>query len=260
MSKSLIKSVTFVTVFFAILVSISENVVANEKKLSLAERVKHLEELNQTRNQVQADISYRISELQTEVRALTGQVEENTFKLQQIQERQREIYQEIDRRLATQPTTDDLVPSSSGEVNNSQTASATSSADSYDQRNAAKEFEAAFALVRGKQYDASINAFSNFLIKYPNNNLSGNARYWMGQVFLVQGKLNEAEEQFKLLILEFTESDKILPARLKMADIYLKQEKWADAKAQYTEVFNQAEGSQKQLARKGLDKIRQAGH
>jgi len=237
---------------------VSSNLFANTK-VSLADRVKHLEELNQTRNQVQADISFQISQLQREVRSLTGQVEENSFKLQQIQERQRELYRDIENRLSSQPVTNSVEKSEQGGVaSNPDTPPATT--ESIEHGDAGREFEAAFSLVRSKEYTASINAFSKFLLKYPNSNYSDNARYWMGQVYLVQGNLVDAEKQFNLLVSEFPESSKVLAAQLKLGDIYFKQENWSQAKIQYNNVFSQAEGSQKQLARKGLDNIKKAGH
>ena len=102
LNKSLFRTVTFVTVFFAPFVGLSLasfSAQAESSKMSLEQRILHLEELNQTRNKVQADISYQLSELQREVRLLTGQVEDNSFKLKQIQDRQRDLYRDIESRL-----------------------------------------------------------------------------------------------------------------------------------------------------------------
>ena len=82
----------------------------------------------------------------------------------------------------------------------------------------------------------------------------------MGQVYLVKGNVADAEKQFDLLVSLFPESVKVAAAKLKLADIFLKQEKWIDAKSYYTDVANNYSGAQQQLARKGLDKIKQAGH
>jgi tol-pal system protein YbgF len=266
--RSARKAVTSVTVFFASIVGlslVSSVAAAESSSLTLEQRIKHLEELNQTRNQVQADISYQLSELQREVRLLTGQVEDNTFKLKQIQDRQRDLYREIEDRLAggaaTPPASEKASDKSASntvvpaEQNNTQISDA--------QKNsvgAGRQFEAAFELVRNRKYDEALVAFDAFLIKHPNSNYSDNARYWMGQVYLVQGKLAEAEVQFTSLISEFPSSAKVNVAKLKLGDIYLKSERWAEAREQYTQVLNNSKGSQQQLARKGLDKLKKAGH
>jgi len=262
--RSTAKSVAFATVFFAstiATISYSSVSIAENEQLTLAQRVQHLEELNQTRNQVQADLSYQLSEIQREVRLLTGQVEDNTFKLKQIQDRQRDLYRDIENRLSG--LTSKSVPETStnrGQAAPQQTRNTGSSAPTEVDRTASKDFEAAFALVRNKNYSAAITAFANFLSQHPNSNYSDNARYWMGQVHLVQGDLAEAELQFSSLLSEFPQSAKVAAAQLKLGDIYVKQQQWDKAKAQYTKVANTSTGSSQQLARKGLDKIKQAGH
>ncbi len=257
-SKSLFKSVTFVTVFFASIVglSIASFSASAESELSLEQRIQHLEELNQTRNKVQADTSYQLSELQREVRLLTGQVENNSFKLKQIQDRQRDLYRDIESRLSglsSQPA------GSSGKtskpvVNKSTTPAAKNNGETR------KKFEAAFALVRNKDYKAAISAFTAFLSQYPTSSYSANAHFWMGQVYLVQGNLKDAEQQFTLLVSTFPDSSKVAAAKLKLGDIFVKQKKWADAKRYYTDVANNVTGAQGQLARKGLDKVKKAEH
>jgi tol-pal system protein YbgF len=266
------KAVTHVAVFFARLVTLCIMTLSSlsfslgaQEALTLEQRVKHLEELNETRNKVQADISYQLSELQREVRSLTGQVEDNTFKLKQIQDRQRELYRDIENRLSglsTQATTRGNVDTKT-EVNRKppvKTNRGNNDNQANDDGNVSREFNAAFALVRSKNYKAAIPAFDNFLQKYPNSSYSDNARFWMGQIYLVQNKLSDAEMQFAALINDFPESSKASAAKLKLADIYLKQDKWSDAKVRYTEVLNNSKGAEQQLARKGLEKIKKAGH
>lgn len=264
-----LKAVTSVTVFFipaTLLFSISFAVQSQSDGMSLEQRVRHLEELSQTRNKVQAEQSYQLSELQREVRQLTGQVEENNFKLKQVQDRQRELYRDIENRLSgltSQPSEQSngrIVPRNNGNQTGSPASDTSKPVISENNGDARREFEAAFALVRNKKYTEAISAFDNFLNIYPTSSYSANARYWMGQVYLVQNKQTEASKQFKALITEFPSSTKISAAKLKMADIYLKQENWSDAKRFYTDVANSASGTQQQLARKGLDKIKQAGH
>jgi tol-pal system protein YbgF len=226
-----------------------------ESSQSLEQRIQHLEELSQTRNKVQADTSYQLSELQREVRLLTGQVEDNNFKLKQIQDRQRDLYRDIESRLSglsSQPAGSSK--KSSKPVVNKSTPAANNNGK------VRRKFEAAFALVRNKDYKAAINAFSAFLTQYPASSYSANAHFWMGQVYLVQGNLNDAERQFTLLVSQFPDSSKVAAAKLKLGDIFVKQKKWADAKSYYSDVANNVTGAQGQLARKGLDKIKKAGH
>lgn len=271
--KVVVKAVTSVTAFFISVIVLSTFSLSclAQQGVSLEQRIRHLEELSQTRNKVQADLSYQLSELQREIRSLTGQVEDNSFKLKQIQERQRDLYRDIENRLSTlnSGSTGSSRSASSGAgsaVSSSTnpkrttptTANATRSVPSGATGGVRREFESAFALVRNKNYAAAISAFSTFLNKYPNNSYSANAHYWMGQVYLVQNNTLDAADQFSTLISGFPSSNKIDASKLKLADIYAKQGKRAEAKALYTQVAKNGSATQQQLARKGLEKTKQA--
>ena len=260
------KAVIFVTAFFIpafVLSSLSFTATAASENMSLEQRIRHLEELNQTRNKVQADLTYQLSELQREIRSLTGQVEDNNFKLKQIQERQRDLYRDIENRLSG------LTGSGSDSANITNRAAAVSTRKPNTSKPVAatndpsgelrREFEAAFALVRNKDYSSAISAFTAFLNKHPSSSYSANSRFWMGQVYLVQNKSDEAAKQFSALISEFPSSTKVGAAKLKLADIYVKQKNWADAKRLYSEVSKSGSNTQQQLARNGLQKVKQAG-
>ena len=70
---------------------------------SIEERLNQLERVMDARNAAQMALLDQMSQLQDEVAELRGKTEEHAYQLEQILLRQREIYQEIDRRLATQP-------------------------------------------------------------------------------------------------------------------------------------------------------------
>ncbi len=254
------KAMANVIAFFVLSVTlVNSTSVTAASKQELEQKLLLLEETNQTQSRTIADLTLQISDLQREVRNLNGQVEENTFKLNQIQERQRELYRDIEQRLSglSAPAKATVSIPASGQSNKKPVTKSPATADEVSAR---KEFEAAFALVRNKDYLAAIKAFEIFLQKYPTSSYGANARFWMGQVYFVQKNLKDAELQFKMLLADFPESAKANVAKLKLGDIYLKQELWAQAKEQYQAVAESASGAQQQLARKGLDKIKKAGH
>ncbi len=272
-TKTMKQAMTFVIVFFVSFNMLSSTVLAESASLSLEQRVQHLEELNRTRNKVQADISYQLSELQREVRSLTGQVEDNNFKLKQIQDRQRDLYREIESRFSKSSSNESSTQNASQNNTGSNTTNQNTVANStlnqssakingpkIDEADARREFEVAFLLVRNKDYAKAISSFSDFLVKYPSSNYSANARFWMGQVYLVQNNQADAQKQFEALISEFPSSSKTLAAKLKLADLFLKQELWSKAKNYYADVASTSKGASLQLANKGLIKIKQAGH
>lgn len=246
---------------FAATAFLSQAADAAESQLSLEQRVQRLEQQAQTRSQLQSDMSLQLIELQKEVKELRGIIEEHDYKLQQIQERQRDLYRDIENRLSNLPqggsqTTSDQ-PQISPDVATAVSNTLTPAVTSNDGR---KDFEAAFNLVRNKKYNEAIEGFEAFLKQYPNSNYSDNARYWIGQVYYAQSNLVEAEKQFSLLRADFPESSKMSAALLKLAEISVKQQKWQQAKDLYNEVAAKYTGAPQQLARKGLQDIKKSGH
>jgi tol-pal system protein YbgF len=76
------------------------NAHAQSGRLSLADRVARLEQQAQGGGQNTVDLLNRITELQAEVQALRGQIEQQNFKLQELEKRNRDQYVDLDARLA----------------------------------------------------------------------------------------------------------------------------------------------------------------
>ena len=73
---------------------------AQSGRLSLADRVARLEQQSQGGGQNTVDLLNRITELQTEVQSLRGQVEQQNFKIQELDKLSRDQYVDLDARLA----------------------------------------------------------------------------------------------------------------------------------------------------------------
>ena len=255
--KSLLTMTAFVVIAF-----ISVPVFA-ESQLSLAQRVELLEQQAVTRNQIQSDMSMRVIQLQSEVKELRGIIEEHEYKLQQMQERQRDIYRDIDSRFSNQQPAN-LQPksntSNSSSSNTTSTAASIVTSQTTNVNDSRAEFEAAFDLVKNKQYTEAIKGFESFLKKYPKGAYSDNARFWIGQVYYAQSDFQKAEKQFLMLQSEFPDSTKLPSALIKLAEIKEKQQKWQEAKDLYNQVITKYTGTNQQLARKALQDLKAAGH
>ena len=82
---------------------------------------------------------------------------------------------------------------------------------------AAKQaYDAALALVNGKQYDKALDAFAAFLVRYPDHPYAANATYWRGEAYFAQGQFVRAAEQFEGIILRFPLGTKTPDALLKL--------------------------------------------
>ena len=260
---------------FAVITFFTSALVQAESTLSLTERVEQLERQAQTRNQIQSDMSIQLVQLQKEVKELRGIIEEHEYKLGRIRDSQRDLYREIENRVSA-PVQANVLPD--GTVDPAIDGSATSAASAVPTGSAIVntsptptpdptavgdgrvEYDAAFKLVRNKQYAEAIASFEAFLKIYPATDYSDNAIFWMGQVYYAESKYSEAEQQFLSLKAKFPKSQKIAASIVQLANIKVSQQKWQEAKVLFNEVVAKYTGSSKQLARTGLQKLKKAGH
>jgi tol-pal system protein YbgF len=81
---------------------------------------------------------------------------------------------------------------------------------------AKRDYEAALAQVRTKQYDKALDAFTAFLVRYPDHVYADNAMYWRGECFYAKGEFAKAAEQFEGLLARFPYGNKAPDALLKV--------------------------------------------
>ena len=68
-------------------------------------------------------------------------------------------------------------------------------------------YRAAYALVRGQQFDQAMPAFQQFLQDYPDGKYAANAHYWLGELYLVvqPPDLESSRQSFSLLLSQYPE-------------------------------------------------------
>ena len=196
-----------------------------------------------------AQIFDLVEMLQQEVQQLRGQVEELNYNLGRLKEDQKQRYLDLDRRIVslstaapvtkesraasvtdqtTQPKTvvsqvkviSTAVPiASATETSTTQTQTLAGQAPN-DPEAAKIAYKAAYALIRKRQFDASIVALLGFVKNFPQSDLVGNAYYWLGEVYMVQGDASLAVVSFEYVISKFPQHRKIPDALYKAGVAY----------------------------------------
>jgi tol-pal system protein YbgF len=77
-------------------------------------------------------------------------------------------------------------------------------------------YDAAFALVRARQYDAALDALAAFLVKWPDHPYADNAMYWRGECYFAKGDYLHAAEQLEGVVARFPAGSKAPDALLKL--------------------------------------------
>ncbi len=153
----------------------------------------------------------QLQQMQNDITQLRGQLEEQQNQLQQLKREGLERYQDLDRRLSASP--------SQGAGQNNAVLAAQASTQPADPAKERLYYEAAFDLIKAKDFDKASQAFNAFLNKYPNSQYAGNAQYWLGEVNLAKGDLPGAEQAFTKVGQLYPNHAKVPDSLYKLADI-----------------------------------------
>lgn len=220
--------------------------------LSLSERVATLERKLDARNRAQVNMQRQLTELQNEVDELRGITELHSHKLGQILERQRELYQELDRRVNEAIKTPQVPVSIAAKKSN------VSPVIDYSSNLTENEaYDLAVNLVlKDKKYEQAIEKFKSFNKKYPDSSYAANSHYWLGQLLFTKGELTNAEREFSIVVNEHKKSSKRSDALLKLAMVADKQNNLPKARNLYSLLIKEYPStSAAQLATTRLDAL-----
>lgn len=132
------------------------------------------------------------------------------------------------------------------------------------QPNVAEEqqiYQTAYNLIKAKKYDEAVEALQGMLKKYPSGQFASNAHYWLGELYGLMGKNDQALIEFGTVVKSYPESPRVSDAQLKVGLIYAADSKWSEAKASFKKVINRYPGTASaRLASEQLKELKQAGH
>lgn len=175
--------------------------------------------LSQESNEAAALVQNRLSQIENDLRNITGKVEEANYANQQLQQKvdmleesARMRIEAIEAKLqggavATSqaaepqqqpgimgdgepPAPTPVAVDSSVEINQPQLGTTPGGMD------AASLYEQGFAEIKKENYAGAEALFNKFIADYPNHALTPNALYWLGETFYVRKDYNKASRVF----------------------------------------------------------------
>ncbi len=200
----------------------------------------------------QAQTDSRLSQMEEDLRALTGRVEQIDYDNRRFQEGEEKVLKSLELRLSDmearmggvepQPapmektglnTTMHLTAPPAemplAVVNNNPDAPAPANAPTVGEigtlhsapvpeaADSTGLYEQAFAMLQDRDYDGAERSFTAFLKRYPDDKLSGNAKYWLGETFYVRGNFERAARVFAEAYQQFPKGPKGPDNLLKLA-------------------------------------------
>ncbi|MDC3178345.1 tol-pal system protein YbgF [Pelagibacteraceae bacterium] len=91
------------------------------------------------------------------------------------------------------------------------------------------QFQAAFDNIRNKKWQDAKNSFEEFITKNPDNQLSGSAHYWLGELYILEKNYREAALIFAEGFQKFPESIKAAEMLFKLSQSLYQVEKTDEA-------------------------------
>ena len=175
-----------------------------------------------------ANLLYQVQQLQQEVMRLNGLVEEQAFEIRTLKQQSLERYVDLDRRVSAlsggAAAGAAVAGSSSGAATSGLAVGSgvpAGTGGGSAQPGEADAYRAAYALVRGQQFDQAVTAFNQFLNDYPAGKFAPNAHYWLGELYLVitPPDPESARQSFMLLVDQYPENSKVPDALYKLGRV-----------------------------------------
>jgi tol-pal system protein YbgF len=169
-------------------------------------------ETNKQQTRSMLDLQTQIEAQKAEMRTLRGQNEELAHELQDAEKRQKDFYIDLDTRVrhfetieANPPPPPPPPPEVKPDV-------------AGDLAAGNRAFEAAYRLARADDHQKAIEAFQDFLKKYPESAYVPDAHYELGDAYFATKDYKDALESYRLLVSQYVYSPKVPDAMLNMAD------------------------------------------
>jgi tol-pal system protein YbgF len=172
--------------------------------------------LNEQKTQSVDQLS-QVDRLNAEISKLRGQLEVNSHEIELAQQRQRDLYTDIDSRLrkletatvAPKPAETPVVPTAT---------TATPPAPATDGAAELKSYEAALELSKSGKHKDAIEGFEQFLDAYASSKYAASAQYWIGYSYFSLKNYKAAIAAQQKLIKLYPDNHKVPDALYNIAN------------------------------------------
>ncbi len=205
----------------------------------------------------QGGLFIQLQQMQEELASLRGMIEEQQYEIQRLKQEGLERYQELDRRISEGAGAATHQSAAGASVTSGMPEPEPTGAAPADPEKEKLYYDAAFDLIKSKDFDKANQAFSAFLRQYPDSRYAGNAQYWLGEVSLAQGKLQEAGQAFAKVTTAYPQHNKVPDSLYKLADVERRLGNVEKSRTALQQVISQFPGSSAaKLAQRDLATLR----
>jgi tol-pal system protein YbgF len=266
------------------------------QKMSIQDRLLKLEQQSQSQSgNNTGDLVIQVQQLQAQIAQLQGTIEEQNFQINELKERQKVLYVDIDSRLAelektglaqnTNQTNELVVDSAVADTNTTvqlgtpviqapvvrESVDAQLSTNTLNQvdlsaQNVAADpaveqaYQAAFSQLKAGRFNESARMFEDFIQQNSSHELTDNAYYWLGESYYVTRNYPLALAAFQALEQQFPLSSKLADSLLKIGYTYHELEDYQQAQQALNKVVESFPNqSVSRLAQNRLNLLKREG-
>ena len=167
-------------------------------------------------------------QLQAEIQALRGQLDEQGFEIKKLQRDSLNRYTDVDQRLSDLEAAPSM-PASTAQTPAPSTASPSSTAGLAPSNPTAQRaqpersrpglepavlseqqrYQLAYDSVINSQFERSIAEFDQYLELHPQGRFVANSHYWKGQAYLYLERFEEARAAYEMILEQYADSSKL---------------------------------------------------
>jgi len=184
------------------------------------------------------DLVAKVGSLEGQLRAMNGRLEEIEFKQRQLDEALNLMRKEMalqaqetaqaQAEMKAQISSNSSTGTPSSQVSTNAPAQ-TAPAVALPEADAATQYRYAFEFIQKNDLDNGFKAMDMFLKANPQDERAGNAKFWLGRIHLLKGRMPQAAQQLLALIEEHPNHDKRPDALLDLADVLIALDSKPDA-------------------------------
>ncbi len=192
-----------------------------------------------------AHILNLLDELRQENMTLRGQLEEQAYRIRQLEQENRDRYLDLDDRISKliEQLDGNVMPSGTVKPSITPPKPALDKVVKNTSSTQQQAYQNAFDLIKGREFDKALLAMRQLLEDSPKGAYADNALYWLGEIQMAQGKYAEARIDFQSVIRDFPASSKVPDAGYKLGKVLDLLGKKAEAKEQLEDVVANHSGT-----------------
>jgi tol-pal system protein YbgF len=189
----------------------------------------------------------QVADLRDQVQRVQGQLEVVSHSLKELRKKQKSFYLDVDTRLARLSKAS-LAAASKKPSSHAAVLSGLTPEEI--------DYQAAYQLMRGKDYEGAKQAFHAYHRRYSKGKLIPNVLFWQGEMAYATHHYDEATNNFRELLDRFPRHQKACGAKYKLGLLLLKRGEKESARREFLAIIDQYPHTlSARLSKKALNRL-----